>query len=204
MGGEEQGGLVSGRQWAPPDNLLRGVRSEVLALVGRDVPAGPVYPTAEDNPPEFKGRKQTFIPGYIHEKVDEWRRLEPKVDEEVMAWVEQQYEVQVHPAATGLRCRNGKVARENDGAVRALLMKRLKEGSWETSSSEEIINIVPINLAEKPGAEIPWRWLINGMPVNEAYQKWKVRYEGVHTLPLVLEPNDYMICIDLNSGDSVS
>lgn len=201
VGGEEPGGLVSGaQQWRPPEHLLREVNTQVGELSKKDLPAGPWYPTAEDNPDEYKGIVEKFIPGHIHDKVDEWRRLQPRVDEEVLAWVEQGYEVKEHQAAMGIRCRNGKVARENEEAVRALLLKRLREGSWEMTNSDEVINIVPINLAPKPSAAIPWRWLINGMPVNEHYAKWKVRYEGLHTLPLVLKPGDWMVSLDLHSG----
>ena len=35
-----------------------------------------------------------------------------------MAWIEQGYEVKKHEAAMHLRCRNGKVARENMGLGR--------------------------------------------------------------------------------------
>ena len=149
---------------------------------------------------EYKDRVQCFIPGHIHTKVEAWRALRPRVDVEVLAWIEQGYQVKRHEAAMNIRCRNGKVARENEAAVRALFVKRVLEGSWETAKGEDLINIIPINLAPKPGAEVPWRWLINGQPVNDSYAKWKVRYEGLRTLPLVLKPGDYMICIDLHSG----
>ena len=40
----------------------------------------------------------------------------------------------------------------------------------------------------------------SGMPVNEHYAKWKVRYEGLHTLPLVLQPHDYQVVTTTNEG----
>ena len=70
-----------------------------------------------------------------------------------MAWVEQGYEVQHHEAAMHIRCRNGKVARDNDNAVRALFLTRLQEGSWETANGEDLIKIIPVNLAPKLGAD---------------------------------------------------
>ena len=197
--GDEPGGLITGEEWAPQSHLLQRVCS-MEESVGKTLPAGPTYATVEDNPVEYKDRVQCFIPGHIHTKVEAWRALRPRVDVEVLAWIEQGYQVKRHEAAMNIRCRNGKVARENEAAVRALFVKRVLEGSWETAKGEDLINIIPINLAPKPGAEVPWRWLINGQPVNDSYAKWKVRYEGLRTLPLVLKPGDYMICIDLHSG----
>lgn len=73
VGGDEPGGLVASKEWAPPSHVLRNVWADVGTLVGGDIPAGPEYPTAADNPPEYKGKESVFIPGHIHDCVDEWR-----------------------------------------------------------------------------------------------------------------------------------
>ena len=198
--GEEPGGLITGSEWAPLQHLLQPMGLLPEGVSQGPFPSGPRYATVDENPPKYRDKQQEFVPGHIHSKVEAWRSLRPQVDVEVMAWIEQGYEVKQHEAAMHLRCRNGKVARENMGAVRALFMKRVKEGSWEVVRGEDLINIIPINLAPKPGAEVPWRWLINGRPVNESYSKWRVRYEGLKTLPLVLKPGDWMVSIDLHSG----
>ena len=57
------------------------------------LPAGPKYATVEDNPVEYKDKVQHFIPGHIHTKVEAWRALRPRMDVEVLAWIEQGYQV---------------------------------------------------------------------------------------------------------------
>ena len=166
-----------------------------------ELPSGPTYATPEGNPPEFLGRKQEFKPGEIHNRVAAWRRLDPQIDREVQDWIENGFEVPVHEEATGLRLRNGKVARENPEDFQRLLFKRLVNESWEVADAEGIINIIPGNMAPKPSAsDLPWRFIINGMPVNEFYKTWKIKYESLKTVPLAVSPGCYMVTIDLESG----
>ena len=87
VGEHGDGGLEVEKDFMPPDHLLRQAWADDGALVGEELPSGPRYATVEDNPVEFRDKKQEWMPGGIHEQVDEWRRLKPRVDEEVLAWV---------------------------------------------------------------------------------------------------------------------
>ena len=48
--------------------------------------------------------------------------------------------------------------------------------------------------------DLPWRFIINGIPVNEHYKTWKIKYESLRTVPLAVTPGCYMFTIDLESG----
>jgi hypothetical protein len=144
---------------------------------------------------------QEFRPGEIHRRVEAWRRLDPQIDREVMDWIENGFEVPRKEGATGLRLRNGKTAREHPDAFQRLLLKRLLNESWEVSDAADIVNIIPGNMAPKPSVQdLPWRFIINGIPVNEHYKTWKIKYESLRTVPLAVTPGCYTFTIDLESG----
>lgn len=197
--GEEPGGLVAVTAgWAPPSELLREA-GRVLESVAK-LEAGPTYSTAEDNPPEFKSRAQDFVPGLIHHRAAAWHAMDPRPDAEVLAWVDRMYEVQEHPSAVGLSRRNGAMARKNPDALQDIVMKRLREGSYEFAP-EPVTNILSLNLVDKPGASPPFRLIVDPSgDFNDSYNTWKVRYEGTHTVPLTVKEGDWLLTLDLNSG----
>ena len=198
--GEEPGGLTEGAQYTSPNHALQGLWDGIVALKGEDLPPGPSYPTADDNPAEFRNRAEAFKPGYVHNHYEAWLKVKPTPDDEVLGWIQQGYDAKHIPEATGIRCRNSQLARENNVAVKKLLLKRLRDGSWESTKGETLDNITPIHIAPKESADPPWRWLVNARPAGEHYTKWRVTYEGIHTLPLVVKPNDWLMSIDLTSG----
>ena len=91
--GAEPGGLVSGADMAPLSTVLRE-NWRVLVEEGVEVPSGPPHTQPEDNPPEFQGLKQEFVPGRPHECFAEWEKMKPACDKEVLAWIRDMYEVQ--------------------------------------------------------------------------------------------------------------
>ena len=194
--GEEPGGLITGEQFAPAKELLRDVWRG-LEQPATGLPSGPDYTTAEDNPPEFKARVQEFVPGGIHAKLDAWRSMEPAVDTEVLHWVQHGYRVPHREEGVGLRLRNGRAARDNPDALQRLVMKRLRNQSWECTST--VVNVLPANIAPKAG-DADGRLILNGQPLNEFYNTWRVRYEGMQTVPLCVTKGCWMISIDLYSG----
>ena len=162
--GEEPGGLVSGADMAPLGTVLRE-NWRVLVEEGVEVPSGPPHTQPEDNPPEFQGLKQEFVPGRPHECFAEWEKMDPACDREVLAWIRDMYEVQEHEEALGLVCRNGKEARENPAALQTILIKRLRERSYEFAK-DGVKNLVPVNLVEKLSATPPWRLVVNAREMN--------------------------------------
>ena len=129
-----------------------------------------------------------------------WRALVPRPHSEVLRWVDSMFEVKVQDMEP-IRKRNGAVARENSEALAVLIMGLLEQGSWEVVNKGSTVNVIPLNLAPKPGAEPPWRLICNAIEVNKcAVGAWPVRYEGVHTLPMVLEDGAYGFTLDLKDG----
>ena len=145
-------------------DALREAWKNIQLKDGEDLPTGPSYCTPEENSSQFQD-PAPFRPGGIHEKVDAWEKLDPPMDKEVLHWIREGYTVFQSPETTGIRCCNGKLARKNPEALKELIFKRLKEGSWESTTAEWIINILPANLAAKPTAQPPWRLIINGIPI---------------------------------------
>ena len=194
--GDEPGGLVSGGALAPPTELLRDMWAGLERPLGA-LQSGPKYTTPEDNPEEFRSKVQEFVPGKIHDCLDAWRRLRPAVDAEVLRWVQYGYEVPHREEGTGLRLRNGKAAREKPDSLQRLVLKRLRNKSWECTQS--VVNVLPANIAPKDGDE-DGRLILDGKPLNEHYSTWRVRYEGVRTVPLCVTKGCWMFSIDLYSG----
>ena len=201
--GEEPGGLVSGKQWEVPTEVLRDGESlqKMLQDEGCDgLEAGPLYSTPDDNPEEFKVKPKTFKPEGIHEEMEEWLKIQPRCDSEVLRWIKDKIVVRAPEAAQGCRMRNGKVARDQPLALQQLMGKRLRNGTFRCASQEDCVNLVSLNLVDKPSAEPPYRLTVWPKDLNEALSKWSVRYEGVHKLGLVLWEGAWMVCIDLESG----
>ena len=166
---------------------------------GVEVASGPPYTQPEDNPKEFKGLKQEFVPGRPHECFAAWEKMRPACDKEVLAWIRDMYEVKEHEEALGLTCKNGKEARSNPEALQTILIKRLRERSYEFAK-EGVKNLVPVNLVEKLSASPPWRLVVNAREMNKAYKVWRTKYEGVHTVPLTVKKRDWLFSVDLYSG----
>ena len=188
--GEEPGGLVSGENMAPLGNVLRE-NWRALMDEGVEVASGPPYTQPEDNPKEFQGLKQEFVPGRPHECFAAWEAMKPACDGEVLVWVRDMYEVKEHEEALGLTCRNGKEARNNLEALQTILIKRLREKSYEFAK-DGVKKLVPVNLVEKLSATPPWRLVVNAREMNKAYKVWRTKYEGVHTVPLTVKKRDWL------------
>ena len=80
--GDEPGGLITGREHAPQQELLREVWREAVAGLTQalsGLPSGPEYATPADNPEEVLKKVQEFRPGEIHRRVEAWRRLDPQI-----------------------------------------------------------------------------------------------------------------------------
>ena len=209
--GPEQGGLLGGADWGNKDGLLAhittGLREFVAAAEERvrvGAPSGPDYPVPpECNPPKYRDRVQEFESGSLHHEqhVRAWEQLDPPADPEVLDWVRNQYEVRVGPEGKGIRKKNGQVARAHWDDHQTLVLKLLRQGSWEVVPAGSTANILPMNLADKPGAEPPWRIINNAMDLNEQIPcKWPIRYEGVQTLSMVLTPGCWGFTMDLKDG----
>ena len=197
--GDEPGGLVTGAHAHPSQHLLREWWRAQLQMVEGIIPSGPQYTTAEDNAPEFKSTEKGVKPGKLHGRYEAWLQLDPTPDAEVLAWVPDMYVVKQHPDAMGLRCQNGRGARDNDEALQTILIKRLREESYEFAV-EGVINVVPVNLVPKPGATPPHRLVVVGSVINDSYEKWRVTYESLKTVALTTEEGDWLFSIDLDSG----
>ena len=116
--GDEPGGLITGREHAPQQELLREVWRDAVAGLTQDLsglPSGPAYATPADNPEEFLRKVQEFRPGEIHRRVEAWRRLDPQIDREVMDWIENGFEVP-RKARLGCDCAMAK----QHGSIRML------------------------------------------------------------------------------------
>ena len=199
----EDGALVSHEEHAPDESVLREAWRGLPSLLkhveeGKEISSGPSYTEPCDNPAQFLGRKTPFVPGGVHSKLEAWRNMDPPPDREVLAWIEKGYEVKMPPEAEGIRCKNGKVARANEEALQLLLLKRIKEGSWEITNAT--VNIIPANLTPKEGAEIPWRLVLNAIPLNEYFYTWRIKYEGLKTVPLTVKQDDWLFSVDYESG----
>ena len=56
--------------------------------------------------------------------------------------------------------------------------------------------MLPLNLAPKPSKLPPWRLIHNCMALNDFVKLWSVRYEGLHTVHLVVPPGDWLFSVD--------
>ena len=79
-------------------------------------------------------------------------------------------------------------------------VRRGRENSWEGAS--KVVNVRPLNLVDKPTADPPFRLVVNGIPMNEHYNTWRIRYEGVKTVPLAVTRGCWLFSIDLADLDS--
>ena len=117
----------------------------------------------------------------------------------MLACIRDMYEVKEHEEALGLACKNGKEARSNPEALQKILIKRLREQSYEFAK-DAVKTLVPVNLVDKLSASPPWRLVVNAREMNNAYKVWRTRYEGVHTVPLTVKKRDWIFSVDLCSG----
>lgn len=203
VAGEEPGGLVSGGEWDAPLEVTRVVRNwekEWQRRQGEELQAGPEFTGPESNPKEFEGRAEKYKAGRIHAVPEEWWKIEPRCDSEVLRWIESNITVRLPESARGARMKNGKAARENPVALGKLMQKRLRNGTWRTAGIGKLVSLIQLNLQPKPSADIPWRLTVWPKDANEGLSKWSVRYEGVRKLGLVLTQGCWVIIIDLESG----
>ena len=98
--------------------------------------------------------------------------------------------------------RNGKVARTKEGkaALGVIMLKKLREKVYELAGPEDVDNILPANLVDKPTADPPYRLTQTVCAVNDEMSPWRVRYEGCHTVPLTVKEGDWLFNLDLKSG----
>ena len=74
--------------------------------------------------------------------------------------MDEMYEVKIEDEGRGIKKRNGAVARANAEDLSLLLYQLLEQGSWEAVRVGSTVNIIPLNLAPKPGAKPPWRLIV--------------------------------------------
>jgi len=200
--GTELGGLVGGEEWDADTHVLQEI--EALKELTKDIASGPAYTTSDMNPEEFRSRMDKFVPGMVHDTVQVWARDNPVPHSEVLRHLTQGVVVRVPNAAIGIRARNGLLAQQHKRDLAVLVAKRLRNGAWETWDKAKLQNVIGLNLAEKQGADPPWRLITNAIPVNEWVTTYSVKYEGIKKLPLAVTPDCYMVTVDLTSGyDSV-
>ena len=209
--GHETGGLEGGHELAMMGRLLESVTPELRGLLADaqqrladGLPSGPDFSEPPDcNPPEFKNKKQEFVPGAIHmEKHRQaWHALRPEPPKEVLRWVDNMYEIKVEEGGRGIRKQNGKVARMNSADLAKVMFALLEQGSWEVVQEGSTVNVIPLNLAPKPSASPPWRLIVNAIELNKhAVGKWPVKYEGLYTLPMVVDEGQFGFSLDLKDG----
>ena len=128
-------------------------------------------------------------------------------DAEVARWSQEGYSVKISEAderclaqeglfCRGLRKRNGKKAMENLSDFRRLLMQQFIKGTYEVCLEADVENVLPLNVADKPGKDPPFRLIHNYIPFNPFVQLWSVRYEGLRTVPLVVSKVDWLFSVD--------
>ena len=168
--------------------------------------------TEEANPPwaKEKAASQVFRVGSLMEHPEVMEAF--GADAEVMSWMHQGgYEVKLSEQllaelaaegkqAVGIEKPNGKRAQENAEDLRTVVMEVLMKGAYEVVEREGVDNVLPMNLAPKPGKEPPWRLISNAMSVNEFIRLWSVRYETLKTVPLVVRQGDWLFSVDLTDA----
>ena len=208
---EERGGLLGGMTWSNQGGVLANITQglerfveEAARRVAAGGEAGPPYPEPPDcNPKEYRDKVQGFVSGSLHleKHVRAWEELDPPVDPEVLDWVRHQYEVRVGPEGRDIQKRNGLLAREHWEDHQRLVLKLLKQGSWEIVEAGSTDNVLPMNLAEKLGADPPWRLILNAIDLNDKITcRWKIRYEGIHTLAMTMTQGCWGFTLDLKDG----
>ena len=100
----------------------------------------------------------------------------------------------------GIFEKNGKLAMENEADLAQLVLHHLLRESWEVVEEQQLTNILPLHLAPKPGKEPPWRLICDGRKVNEHVKDWKFKMETLRTLPMVVNPGDWMVSCDLEDA----
>ena len=204
--GEEPGGLVAGEQWEVPTEALRDATSlrrmleEWESTESTQLQAGPDYSTPEGNDERFKRRGKEFVPEGIHGHYEQWLEVMPRCDSEVLRWIKNKIVIRAPPEAKGVRMRNGKTAQEQPAAMQRLMGKRLRNKTWRCADKSRLVNLISLNLVDKPSADPPYRLTVWPKDLNEHLPKWSVRYEGIKKLPLVVWEGAWLICIDLESG----
>ena len=85
--------------------------------------------------------------------------------------------------------RNGELARQHKEELAALFMKDARRGTYEVCTREDLGIVLPFNLAPKPdGKPFPWRVCQRAIAVNDALEDIRVRFEGIKTIPMIVEP----------------
>ena len=151
---------------------------------------------------------QVFEAGKLHSYLQQWK--EAGADSEVLSWLEFGYHIKLsEPSAEsdklpggwkGIHKRNGGTAREHDEDFRVVVMEVLMKKAWEVVMKAEVLNVLPMNLAPKPGKSPPWRLILNCMELNEFIRLWSVRYETLRTVPLVVSQGDWIFSIDFTDA----
>ena len=149
----------------------------------------------------FKKKKQEFVSGAVHQPKRRQKWVDIGTDAIVMEWIDSHYTIEVEAAGVGLKSRNGKIAEAHKEDLIACLLKLLRQGSWEVIKEGQVKNLVPFNLTPKESAIPPWRLINNAMKFNEHIKRrWKVKYEGLQTLAMVLRQGDWGFTLDLKDG----
>lgn len=108
--------------------------------------------------------------GTPHTKARAWARLVPKVDGMVLDIIKNfvDYELDRPLELPDKDPQNGVCAREHKEQLSAMLMKDLKNGTYEVCTREGLDVVLPFNLAPKPdGVPFPWRVCQRAITVSE-------------------------------------
>ena len=200
----EAGGSFEGKEAQPNGEVL----GPWLKL--GEEPEGHAYEyTRETDSPEWlRSKESVFVAGGMvlkPEMYEKWKAA--GADREILSWIKQGgYEVKVsEDGARGIFKKNGKIARENGTALALLVCELLLKETWELVAEKKLReggNILPLNLAPKPSKEPPWRIICNAIDLNFFCNTWRVRYESLKSLGVMLRDpeSDWLFSIDLEDA----
>ena len=151
------------------------------------------YTREKDAPEWLRCKKSVFVAGGMVIKPGMYERWKAAgADAEILSWIKQGgYEVRVSDdGARGIFKKNGKIARENGTDLAVLVCELVLKETWEIVSEQELRqngNILPMNLAPKPSKSPPWRIICNAIELNQFIKTWRVRYESLKSLGVMLK-----------------
>lgn len=214
MGSSEVGGLFELEQHEPDVRVLGAwCTQQLLDDVSKLEPMDRQVSDHTDNPVWAQRRHEdparAFCGGKLVQYRDTWERF--GADAEVLSWLDEGYRVTISAEeeaawsavgvyARGIRKRNGGKARDNPVDMRVLVLQNIRKRSYEVCSVDDVDNVLPLNVAPKPGKSPPFRLIHNCIPLNPFVKLWSVRYEGLKTVPLVVAPGDWLFSIDLTEA----
>ena len=192
--GEEAGALLEEEQCRPDARACgEWLQGDVEQEEGHEYVYG--------NDSWMVDRASVFIPGGICDEgmEEKWKKF--GACDQVLGWIRQGgYRVQVSDEGKGIFLKNGRLAEEHNLELVDLVLQLVEKGSWEVVKEQQLVNVLPLHLAPKPGKTPPWRLICDGREVNEHIQAWKFRMESLKTLPMVVSEGDWLFTCDLEDA----